>query len=58
MMPLNLLKLFDRRRADHAVIATFDLDPVFFERRLLRTQALAAPAVSWCSWTLAATARC
>ena len=38
MMPLNLLKLFDRRRADHAVIATFDLDPVFFERRLLRTQ--------------------
>ena len=38
MRPLNLLKVFDRRPADHALVATFDFDPVFFERRLLRTK--------------------
>jgi HKD family nuclease len=38
MTPLNLLDAFDRGTGRFALVATYEFDPIFFERRLFRTK--------------------
>lgn len=38
MTPLDLRNLFDRSKGRYALVATYEFDPLFFERRMLTTK--------------------
>jgi hypothetical protein len=44
MTPLDVLDVFDAMPGNFALIATYEFDPLFFERRMLRKKALGSAA--------------
>jgi hypothetical protein len=48
MTQLDLLDAFDLAGGRVALVATYEFDPLFFERRVLRKKGFAGAIVFWC----------